>query len=249
MPQARHRPRRRRQCPNCACRPVTSGENAAVPTVHSLSKGARPYRKRSRIRGRVPSPASKSQPYPSYEANPQLSANHHPIPAWLRDFEPSCLIRLEKQLLQAEYEEHLTAALRSMRHACNHGMTEACTFRSALLLDHINAHSGAFDRDGRQAEACADMIRACQLGDEEYGCGGCRFSESECALGGGTDCAHLAPLLRKPQRVVARAEREPRCIDGSVVVVLNLDGRTPLEPSLDSPLFRRKTRGDRFVVR
>lgn len=60
--------------------------------------------------------------------------------------------------------QHVTAALASLKIACDAGMSEACIL-------HLGVRMG--DATEEPADACTEYLRACKLGDEN-GCFGCR---------------------------------------------------------------------------
>ncbi|MEZ4399597.1 MAG: hypothetical protein R3B06_06245 [Kofleriaceae bacterium] len=67
----------------------------------------------------------------------------------------------------AERTQHQTAILQSLRRSCDAGIAEACTLRVGMQM---------IDDAPLPADGCADMIRACNLGDEQ-GCAGCRWNQ------------------------------------------------------------------------
>ena len=60
--------------------------------------------------------------------------------------------------------------------ACAAGIAEACTFRAGITLDQLERAPARPDAATLRPTVCADLVRACHLGDETGGCQGCAHS-------------------------------------------------------------------------
>ncbi len=84
-------------------------------------------------------------------------------------YQAAICIKLQElgvEMSAEERAEYQTAILAGLREACDSGIAEACTMRVGMQM---------MNNEPLPADGCVDIIRGCNLGDED-GCFACRFN-------------------------------------------------------------------------